>query len=380
LEPRVSEREKAFLLYPVYGEATQDWMPDFREMKELVKSADLELIDEEVVFLKEANPRTLIGKGKLEEVRARVAASESHLVVLGMSPSPSQEQNLEEALGIPLIDRTRLILGIFAKRARSKEGNVQVELAQLRDLLPRLSGRGTQLSKLGGGIGTRGPGEKKLEVDRRRIGARIHSLQQNLKQIERHRRLQRSSSRRRAFPVVAVIGYTNAGKSSLFNLLTQSHVVAEDKLFATLDPTVRRVGLPSGQEALLVDTVGMIRNMPENLLQAFKVTFEDLEQADVYLHMVDVSRPNYRGRIEEVNAVLLRIGLLDKPQLYVLNKADLVQPGALFVEEGLKRQSVVVSTKTGYGIPKLIESIEGLLEMLRVPKGSTYGVKPYGQA
>lgn len=374
----VSQREKVFLLYPVYGETLQDWTADFGEMKELVKSADLELMDEEVVFLKELNPKTLIGKGKLEEVRARVAASESELVVLGMGASPSQERNLEESLGVPVIDRTQLILGIFAKRARSKEGKVQVELAQLRDLLPRLSGRGTQLSRLGGGIGTRGPGEKKLEVDRRRIGARIHSLQQDLKQIERHRRLQRGSLRRRAFLLIAVIGYTNAGKSSLFNLLTHSHVVAEDKLFATLDPTVRRMRLPSGQQALLVDTVGIIRNMPENLLEAFKATFEDFEQADAYLHLVDVSRPNYRDRIEEVNAVLLRIGLLDKPQLYVLNKADLVQPGALFIEEDLRRQSMIVSTKTGLGIPELIESLEGFLEMLKAPKGSAYGAEPNG--
>jgi len=231
--------EKAILVYPVVGKASfGDWQADFDELKELVRSADLDLVDEEVVFLKEVNSKTLIGKGKLEELRGRADALGVDLAVLGVNASPSKERNLEEALGVPVIDRTQLILGIFAKRARSKEGKVQVELAQLRDLLPRLSGKGGQLSRLGGGIGTRGPGEKKLEVDRRRIGTRIHVLKQDLKQVERHRRLQRGSGRRESFPMLALIGYTNAGKSSLFNMLTHAHVVAEDKLFATLDPTV----------------------------------------------------------------------------------------------------------------------------------------------
>jgi GTP-binding protein HflX len=336
----------------------------------------LDLVDEEVVFLKEVNSKTLIGKGKLEELRGRADALGADLAVLGVNASPSKERNLEEALGVPVVDRTQLILGIFAKRARSKEGKVQVELAQLRDLLPRLSGKGGQLSRLGGGIGTRGPGEKKLEVDRRRIGTRIHVLKQDLKQVERHRRLQRGSGRREAFPMLALIGYTNAGKSSLFNMLTHAHVVAEDKLFATLDPTVRRVRLPSAQEALLVDTVGIIRDMPENLLQAFRATFEDFEQADAYIHVVDVSQPNYRAKIEEVNDVLRKLELLGKPVLYALNKSDLIQPEKLCLEEGLRRQAVVISTKTGDGIPKLIEAVEGLLEALTklpAPKGGAVG-------
>jgi GTP-binding protein HflX len=369
--------EKAILVYPVVGKALfGDWQADFDELKELVRSADLDLVDEEVVFLKEVNSKTLIGKGKLEELRGRADALGVDLAVLGVNASPSKERNLEEALGVPVVDRTQLILGIFAKRARSKEGKVQVELAQLRDLLPRLSGKGGQLSRLGGGIGTRGPGEKKLEVDRRRIGTRIHVLKQDLKQVERHRRLQRGSGRREAFPMLALIGYTNAGKSSLFNMLTHAHVVAEDKLFATLDPTVRRVRLPSAQEALLVDTVGIIRDMPENLLQAFRATFEDFEQADAYIHVVDVSQPNYRAKIEEVNDVLRKLELLGKPVLYALNKSDLIQPEKLRLEEDLKKQAVVISTKTSDGIPKLIESVEGLLEALTklpAPKGGAVG-------
>lgn len=369
--------EKAILVYPVVGKASfGDWQADFDELKELVRSADLDLVDEEVVFLKEVNSKTLIGKGKLEELRGRADALGVDLAVLGVNASPSKERNLEEALGVPVIDRTQLILGIFAKRARSKEGKVQVELAQLRDLLPRLSGKGGQLSRLGGGIGTRGPGEKKLEVDRRRIGTRIHVLKQDLKQVERHRRLQRGSGRRESFPMLALIGYTNAGKSSLFNMLTHAHVVAEDKLFATLDPTVRRVRLPSAQEALLVDTVGIIRDMPENLLQAFRATFEDFEQADAYIHVVDGSQPNYRAKIEEVNDVLRKLELLGKPVLYALNKSDLIQPEKLCLEEDLRKQAVVISTKTGDGIPKLIESMEGLLEALAklpAPKGGAVG-------
>lgn len=369
--------EKAILVYPVVGKAFfGDWQADFDELKELVRSADLDLVDEEVVFLKEVNSKTLIGKGKLEELRGRADALGVDLAVLGVNASPSKERNLEEALGVPVVDRTQLILGIFAKRARSKEGKVQVELAQLRDLLPRLSGKGGQLSRLGGGIGTRGPGEKKLEVDRRRIGTRIHVLKQDLKQVERHRRLQRGSGRREAFPMLALIGYTNAGKSSLFNLLTHAHVVAEDKLFATLDPTVRRVRLPSAQEALLVDTVGIIRDMPENLLQAFRATFEDFEQANAYIHVVDGSQPNYRAKIEEVNDVLRKLELLGKPVLYALNKSDLIQPEKLCLEEDLRKQAVVISTKTSDGIPKLIESMEGLLEALAklpAPKGGAVG-------
>jgi len=369
--------EKAILVYPVVGKASfGDWQADFDELKELVRSADLDLVDEEVVFLKEVNSKTLIGKGKLEELRGRADALGVDLAVLGVNASPSKERNLEEALGVPVIDRTQLILGIFAKRARSKEGKVQVELAQLRDLLPRLSGKGGQLSRLGGGIGTRGPGEKKLEVDRRRIGTRIHVLKQDLKQVERHRRLQRGSGRRESFPMLALIGYTNAGKSSLFNMLTHAHVVAEDKLFATLDPTVRRVRLPSAQEALLVDTVGIIRDMPENLLQAFRATFEDFEQADAYIHVVDGSQPNYRAKIEEVNDVLRKLELLGKPVLYALNKSDLIQPEKLCLEEDLRKQAVVISTKTSDGIPKLIESMEGLLEALAklpAPKGGAVG-------
>ncbi|MDY7017196.1 MAG: GTPase HflX [Nitrospirota bacterium] len=370
--------EKAILVYPVVGKAFfGDWQADFDELKELVRSADLDLVDEEVVFLKEVNSKTLIGKGKLEELRGRADALGVDLAVLGVNASPSKERNLEEALGVPVVDRTQLILGIFAKRARSKEGKVQVELAQLRDLLPRLSGKGGQLSRLGGGIGTRGPGEKKLEVDRRRIGTRIHVLKQDLKQVERHRRLQRGSGRRKAFPMLALIGYTNAGKSSLFNMLTHAHVVAEDRLFATLDPTVRRVRLPSAQEALLVDTVGIIRDMPENLLQAFRATFEDFEQADAYIHVVDGSQPNYRAKIEEVNDVLRKLELLGKPVLYALNKSDLIQPEKLCLEEDLRKQAVVISTKTSDGIPKLIESMEGLLEALAklpAPKGGAVGL------
>ena len=369
--------EKAILVYPIVGKAFfGDWQADFDELKELVRSADLDLVDEEVVFLKEVNSKTLIGKGKLEELRGRADALGVDLAVLGVNASPSKERNLEEALGVPVVDRTQLILGIFAKRARSKEGKVQVELAQLRDLLPRLSGKGGQLSRLGGGIGTRGPGEKKLEVDRRRIGTRIHVLKQDLKQVERHRRLQRGSGRRESFPMLALIGYTNAGKSSLFNMLTHAHVVAEDKLFATLDPTVRRVRLPSAQEALLVDTVGIIRDMPENLLQAFRATFEDFEQADAYIHVVDGSQPNYRAKIEEVNDVLRKLELLGKPVLYALNKSDLIQPEKLCLEEDLRKQAVVISTKTSDGIPKLVESIEGLLEALAklpAPKGGAVG-------
>lgn len=358
-------REKTILVYPVVGKGSfGDWQADFEELKELVRSADLDLVDEEVVFLKEVNPKTLIGKGKLEELHGRAHALGVDIAVLGVNTSPSKERNIEDALGVPIVDRTQLILGIFAKRARSKEGKVQVELAQLRDLLPRLSGKGRQLSRLGGGIGTRGPGEKKLEVDRRRIGARIHSLKQDLKDVERHRRLQRGSLRREAFPLLAIIGYTNAGKSSLFNLLTHAHVVAEDKLFATLDPTVRRVRLPSKQEALLVDTVGIIRDMPENLLQAFRATFEDFEQADAYIHVVDGSQLNYRAKIEEVTDVLGKLGLLGKPVLFAVNKSDLIHSEKFSLEEDLKRQAVVISSKTGEGIPKLIESMEGLLETL----------------
>jgi GTPase len=309
------------------------------------------------------NPRTLIGPGKAQEVRE--ACEEGvDLVIFDDDLTGSQQRNLEAALGRKVIDRTGLILDIFAQRARSKEGKLQVELAQLKYLLPRLTGHGSELSRLGGGIGTRGPGETQLEVDRRRIRRRIGKIEGELEGVRRHRALLRRHRQKQSLPTAALVGYTNAGKSSLLNALTRAAVPVADKFFATLDPTLRKVIVSDGRTVLLSDTVGFIRKLPHQLVAAFKATLEEVRMADLLLHVIDISHPQWQSQEQGVIAVLEELGVATKPLINVHNKVDkLPHPEALtFLSR--RPRSAVTSAKTGAGLLELKKAIAETLNTL----------------
>jgi GTP-binding protein HflX len=311
------------------------------------------------------DPATLVGKGKLEEIRLLAQESQADAVAFDADLTPAQQRNLEMALGVKVLDRTTVVLDIFAQRARSKEGRLQVEMAQLLYRLPRLRGRGIYLSRLGGGIGTRGPGETKLEVDRRRIERRLVKLRRELAELARQRELRRKRRARAGVPRVSLVGYTNAGKSTLLTALSGAAVYVRDELFSTLDPLARRVRLPSGQEAVFLDTVGFLRKLPHHLVEAFRSTLEETLEADLLLHVADISVPDAEARMAAVEAVLEEVGARDIPRLMVLNKADLVSP--LEVARWLARfpGSVAISALEGTGIEELLARVEGVLEEAR---------------
>ncbi len=298
------------------------------------------------------NPRTLIGPGKAEEVRA-ICEEGVDLVIFDDDLTGSQQRNLEATLGRKVVDRTGLILDIFAQRARSREGKLQVELAQLKYLLPRLTGRGGELSRLGGGIGTRGPGETQLEVDRRRIRRRIVKIEEELEKVRRHRALLRRHRQKRALPTAAVVGYTNAGKSSLLNALTDAALPVADKFFATLDPTLRKVSVPRGRDILLSDTVGFIRKLPHQLVEAFKATLEEVRASDFLLHVIDISHPDWQNQSQAVMAVLGELGAAAKPLINVYNKVDKLPHPEAVAFLARRPRSVVVSARTGTGLDDL---------------------------
>ncbi len=323
------------------------------ELERLAKSAGAQVADTVLQERDRLDPRYLIGKGKAEEIRGRCAGVD--LVILDEELSGSQQRNLERLLGRRVVDRTGLILDIFAQRAQTREGKLQVELAQLDYLLPRLAGAWTHLERLGGGIGTRGPGETQLESDRRRIKTRMAKLRRDLEQVRRHRALLRRPRRKVPFPIVALVGYTNAGKSSLMNALTRASVVVQDQLFATLDPTLRRLKLPGDRVALLSDTVGFIRKIPHQLVAAFQATLEEVQEADVLLHVVDISHPNAELQQAAVEAVLGELGLADRPTILVFNKIDRLGRSDFSRRPGSGR--VYTSAKTGAGLDDLRQEI-----------------------
>lgn len=317
-----------------------------------------------------------VGKGKAGEIGTVAMEVGADLVIFDDELSPTQSRNLEEAVGVRVVDRTALILDIFAQRARSKEGKLQVELAQLNYILPRLTGLGTQLSRLGGGIGTRGPGETKLEVDRRRIRKRIADLQKEIEEIKKHRNLHRQARQTSSLAVVSLVGYTNAGKSTLLNALTGAGVLTEDKLFATLDPTTRQVRLPGGRQILLTDTVGFIRKLPHHLVAAFRATLEEVAHADLLLHVVDASHTQAAEQITAVNQILKLINASTQPVLTVFNKMDLPESrlslGALGTDYP---DHVSISAYIGQGLDVLLDRIN---EMLSVYDNRLEIILPYG--
>jgi GTP-binding protein HflX len=348
---RPQSGERAVLVHAGPGGAPDD--SERSEFAELARSAGAIIVDEIVSARKRPEPRFLIGKGKVEELRASVEANDAELVIFGAPLSPSQERNLERELKCRVLDRAGLILDIFAQRARSFEGKLQVELAQLRHLSTRLVRGWTHLERQKGGIGLRGPGETQLESDRRLLGDRIR-----LEHVDARRTMNRRNRVRAEVPTVALVGYTNAGKSTLFNALTNAGVYVKDQLFATLDPTVRRLELPDGTEVVLADTVGFVRDLPHELIAAFRSTLQEAREADLILHLIDASDPNRWARVRQVNSVLKQLDADRVPQIRVYNKIDLIgrRPRVTNNREGEGR-AVWLSAVTGEGIPLLLEAI-----------------------
>jgi GTP-binding protein HflX len=330
------------------------------ELRRLAATAGVTVVGELVQQRRHPDPTTLIGKGKVEELRALRQTTEAQVVVFDDPLTPAQQRNLERLLECKVIDRSALILDIFAQHARSTEGKLQVEVAQLQYLLPRLTRQWTHLSRLGGGVGTRGPGETQLEVDRRRLRERLAQLRRRLGDVERTRRLHRQERTLAPCPTVALVGYTNAGKSTLMNRVTAAGVLVQDQLFATLDPTVRRLRLPGGLPALLVDTVGFIHKLPHQLIEAFQSTLEQVGQADVLVHVVDVSHSAWREHVAVVEAVLADIGAGDRPVVFAFNKVDRLEAGATPHLTG--RDGERVSARSGTGIEALLVQIGACVE------------------
>jgi len=326
------------------------------EFQELARSAEAEIAAVLVQHRPRPDPATLVGGGKLEEIDATARSTEADLVLFDHDLTPSQLRNLEARLPCRVIDRTQLILDIFARHARTREGQLQVELAQLEYQLPRLTGRGKAMSQLGGGIGTRGPGETQLETDRRRINARIDRIKQQLEAVRRIRRQQRGRREAVPVPTVALVGYTNAGKSTLFNALTGAEVLASERMFATLDPKLRQLTLPSRRKILLSDTVGFIRKLPHSLVTSFRATLEEVERAELLLHVRDAASPLLEEQRVEVEAVLAELEVSGKPVLQVFNKIDLLAPGA-----AMPAEAIPVSALTGEGTDRLLQAIDGAL-------------------
>ena len=330
------------------------------ELDELARSAGAQVAGTVYQVREKRDPATVVGRGKLEEVKIEARLHNAPLIVFDGSLTPGQQRNIERATECRVIDRTQLILDIFARHARSREGQLQVELAQLNYLLPRLAGSGTELSRLGGGIGTRGPGEQKLETDRRRIRDRIHKVQKSIETVRRQRSLRREARQSVPLGMVALVGYTNAGKSTLFNALSRADVLVSSKMFATLDPTIRAVRLPSNRRALLSDTVGFIRDLPPGLIAAFRATLEEVQEAALILQVTDVSNPHHAEQDAEVEKVLVELGVASSPRLHVFNKTDRLPPEEAAALHG-GNGKVFVSALTGAGLDELLRRIDAAL-------------------
>ncbi|MBC8358964.1 MAG: GTPase HflX [Candidatus Aminicenantes bacterium] len=334
-----------------------------QELKGLAHTAGAQVIGETYQFRTKISPKFLIGKGKVSEIIRLKEETQANLIIFDHDLSPIQQQSLEDEIQTKVIDRTQLILDIFAQRARSKEGKLQVELAQLNYLLPRLLGKGEALSRLGGGIGTRGPGEKKLEEDRRRIQDRIAKIKKEILKIQKRRANQRERRKKSPIPVASLVGYTNTGKSTLFNYLSKEKIFTSPHLFATLDPILRRVSFSDGLYFFLSDTVGFIKKIPVELVTSFRATLEELKEADCILHVIDINTPNYESQVEAVETTLSEIGVHDIPVIKVFNKVDLLPNNKELLAKNNRSnyQFIHISAKTGAGIQSLKELLRATL-------------------
>lgn len=348
------------------------------ELEELALTAGAVTVGRVIQNRESGHPGTYIGKGKIEEVAALILKTGADGIICDDELTPAQMANLSDALDTKVMDRTLLILDIFAGRASTSEGKIQVELAQLRYRATRLTGQGTALSRLGGGIGTRGPGEKKLEIDRRLIKSRIAQLKRELDSVIRHREVARNQRSKNAVPVAAIVGYTNAGKSTLLNYLTGAGVLEEDQLFATLDPTTRQRELESGQKILLTDTVGFIHKLPHHLINAFRSTLEEAKYADMIIHVVDASNPQMEQQMSVVYETLENLGVKDKTIITAFNKTDKMDAASIYsLRDDKADDTVCISAKTGAGTQKLLQMIE---KVLRESKIYVEQVVPYDKA
>ena len=368
--------ERVILLGVDVGDDTKESM---KELAELVDTAGAVVLDSIIQSRERMHPGTYIGKGKIEEVKERVLELDATGVVCDDELTPAQLRNLENLLDTKVMDRTMVILDIFAKRATTSEGKIQVELAQLKFSSARLIGLRSSLSRLGGGIGTRGPGEKKLEMDRRLIHERISQLKSELKKVENHRELIRKSRDENLAFNVAIVGYTNAGKSTLLNKLTDADILAEDKLFATLDPTTRKLKLGSGQEILMTDTVGFIRKLPHHLIEAFKSTLEEAKYANLLIHMVDASNEEASSQMLVVYDTLKSLDVVDKDIITVFNKTDLMEENMELPRDFHADKVLKMSAKTGEGMEDLKKTIEDILQKQRVYLEHVFPYKDAGK-
>jgi GTPase len=369
IETTPAKKQERALLIGLEQEGVSKWdlRDSMEELRELASSAGAEVVDTITQKLQKPTAPFYIGKGKAELIKASFKDQQVTSVIFNDELSPAQGRNLENLLSRKVLDRTQLILDIFAQRARSREGRLQIELAQLQYLLPRLTRMWHHLSRQTGGIGTRGPGETQLEVDRRRVQERIARLERELEGVRRVRHVQRQGRKRHQWPVAAVVGYTNAGKSTLLNLLTGADVVTEDKLFATLDPTTRSFTLPNKQRVLLTDTVGFLRKLPHTLIESFKATLEEVSEADLLIHVIDLSHSRVDENIEAVDAVTKELGAYGKQTLLVFNKIDaLPDPELAATYQKRFPGSVAISARTGAGVPELITALQNQLASWRL--------------
>ena len=372
---KIEEIEEKVILVGVSANEGDDTQDSLLELAELVKTAGAVVVGTAIQNRESIHPGTYVGKGKLQEIREMIIELGATGIVCDDELSPAQLRNMEDELDTKVMDRTLIILDIFAARASTSEGKIQVELAQLKYRLSRLVGLGTSLSRLGGGIGTRGPGEKKLEMDRRLIKTRIAQLNRELAEVRKHREVTRGQRSRNQTKVAAIVGYTNAGKSTLLNHLTNAGVLEEDKLFATLDPTTRNLKLESGQEILLTDTVGFIRKLPHHLVEAFKSTLEEAKYADMIIHVVDASNPQKDKQMHIVYETLEMLGVKDKKIVTLFNKLDKVEESEI-LHDFKADKTLRISARTGVGLSEFKELLE---EILREDKKLLEGIFPYDQ-
>ena len=356
----MKEMEERVILVGVQESFSEDVEESLDELAELCETAGAQVAGRVIQNREKIHPGTYVGKGKIDEIALLMEELDATGIVCDDELSPAQLNNLEKELDCKVMDRTLIILDIFAARANTSEGNIQVELAQLRYRAARLVGLRNSLSRLGGGIGTRGPGEKKLEMDRRLIHARISQLKAELVQVQKHRELIRSKRKKDQMVVAAIVGYTNAGKSTLLNTLTDAGVLEEDKLFATLDPTTRLLELPGGQNILLTDTVGFIRKLPHHLIEAFKSTLEEAKYADIIIHVVDASNPQKEKQMHVVYETLKDLGVKDQPILTLFNKQDRIENPEI-LKDMKADKTLKISAKTGQGLDDLKDELEKIL-------------------